>query len=220
MRGLDHDLVAIDGKLFVHIGLVGIGLSGYALGDGLAHGGGEVFEALLDAVDGIAKLEVGVTLLQLTDLLTDGGDALLQLGVVVMLRYLAEAIEFVPDPGKARFRIAVVIGSAIDGDSIELAFLDLLPEFRVEVFTLQHLDPGSHLGIGEVFPVAGLEDVVLDYGKLRYGLHVVIDVTLAHQAMFGKVVAGLLNLFPGVIVILGIVDVGLHQGDKEPSLGS
>ena len=137
-----------------------------------------------------------------------------------MLRYLAEAIEFVLDPGKAGFRTAVVIGPAIDGDSIELTFLDLLPEFRVEVFTLQHLDPGSHLGIGEVFPVAGLEDVVLDYGKLRHRLHVVIDVTLAYQTMLGKVVAGLLNLFPGVVITLRVVDVGLHQGDEKPSLGS
>ena len=53
MSSLDHDLVAIDGKLFVHIGLVNIGLTGYALGDGLAHGDGEVFEALLDALNSI-----------------------------------------------------------------------------------------------------------------------------------------------------------------------
>jgi len=85
VAGLDHDLVTIDSNLFVHIGLVCIRLTGYGLRDRSAHGYREVFEALLDAVDGIAKLEVGVTLLQFTDLLSDGCDALLQLGVVVML---------------------------------------------------------------------------------------------------------------------------------------
>jgi len=38
--------------------------------------------------------------------------------------------------------------------------------------------------------------------------------------MLGEVIAGLLNLFPSVIVTLGIVDVGLHQSDIKPSLSA
>ena len=137
-----------------------------------------------------------------------------------MLCYLTQVVELVLDLGQARFRTAVVINSSIDENTIELAFLYLLPELRVEIFTLQDLYPGSHLGIGEVFPVTGLEDVVLDYGELRHRLHVVIDVTFAHQAMLGEVVTGFLYLIPVVIVSLRVVDVGLHQSDIKPSLSA
>jgi len=137
-----------------------------------------------------------------------------------VLRYLTQAAELVLDLSQTGFGIAVVICLSVDRDTIELAFLDLLPEIGVEIFALQDLDPCSHLGIGEVLPVTGLEDVVLDYGELRHRLHVVIDITLAHQSMFGEVIAGLLNLLSGVVVALRVVDVGLHQGDEQPSLGS
>ena len=38
--------------------------------------------------------------------------------------------------------------------------------------------------------------------------------------MLGEVITGLLNLFPGVIVTLGIVDVGFDQSDVKPSLSA
>jgi len=106
--------------------------------------------------------------------------------------------------------MAVVIGSSVNGDTIELAFLDLLPKLGVEIFTLEDLYPRANFSIGKMLSVAGLEDVVLDHGKLRHRLHVVVDIALADQAVLGEVITGLLNLFPGVIVTLGIVDIGFH----------
>jgi len=48
----------------------------------------------------------------------------------------------------------------------------------------------------------------------------VVHIALADQSVLGEVIAGLLNLVSGVVIALRVVDVGLHQGNEEPSLGA
>ena len=104
---------------------------------------------------------------------------LVHIKIPLTMLCLAKRIQLVLDLGKARFGMAVVIGSSVNGDTIELAFLDLLPKLGVEIFTLEDLYPRANFSIGKMLSVAGLENVILHYGELRDGLHIMIHIAFA-----------------------------------------